>query len=225
MQIGMAGISCFLAMPISRDLPPATVMSLLETQDLMHTHNIPFNVNFEVGGSIVTHSRNALIHRFMETDYSRMFCVDSDISWKAADFLKLLALSAKMDVVCGAYPTKSDNPVFFIRTDTPDGIVESNEYGCLPIKGIGLGFTVISRKVIEELCSKAPKRIFPFSKEPVPRVFRLDEEGIEARGEDMAFFADIRELGYPVYLDPAISLGHIGPKTYTASVADFIVNK
>jgi hypothetical protein len=34
------------------------------------------------------------------------------------------------------------------------------------------------------------------------------------RGEDMAFFADLRDLGYTVWLYPNIQLGHIGTKTY-----------
>lgn len=222
MKVSMAGVSVLLAMPVNRDLHPAVVMSLLETQDLLKDQNIPMNVYMEVGGSLVHHSRTSLVHRFMQSDYSRLFWVDSDITWKAKDFLKLLALSTQMDVVCGAYPTKSLPPKFLLRTDNPDEPVESNEHGCLPIRGVGLGFSVVTRKVIEELYNRAPKRIYPFSTEPVPRVFRCDEEGLEVRGEDMAFFADIRGLGYSVNLDPTISLGHIGPHIYSASVAGYI---
>jgi hypothetical protein len=177
----------------------------------------------EVGGPLVHHSRTSLVHRFMESNYSHLFQIDSDIIWKASDFLKALALSTKMEVVCATYPAKTDNPIFFVRTDSPDGVVESNEYGCLPIRGAGLGFTVTQRKVIEALYSVAPKRYYHGYKEPIPRVFRCDEDGLDARGEDMAFFADIRKLGYKVHLDPTISLGHIGSKVYSASVANHIV--
>jgi len=222
MKVSMEGISVFLAMPVNRDLHPAVVMSLLETQDLMKDRNIPMNVYMEVGGSLVHHSRTSIVHQFMQSDYNRLFWVDSDITWKAADFLKFIALSTQMDVVCGAYPTKSLPPKYILRTDNPGEPVEANEHGCLPIRGVGLGFSIVTRKVIEELYTRAPKRIYPQSKDPIPRVFRCDEEGIEARGEDMAFFADIRELGHKVHLDPSVSLGHIGPHIFTGSVAQFI---
>ncbi len=222
MKVSMEGISVLLAMPVNRDLPAAVAMSLLRTQDLMRDHNIPMNIYMEVGGSLVHHSRTSLVHRFMQSDYTVLFQIDSDVIWEATDFLKFVALSTKMDVVCGSYPTKSLPPKFLLRTDKPGEAIESNEYGCLPIRGIGLGFTVCTRKVIEDLYNRAPKRIYPFSPDPVPRVFRCDEEGMEVRGEDMAFFADIRDLGYSVNLDPTVTLGHIGPHVYSASVAQFI---
>jgi hypothetical protein len=52
----------------------------------------------------------------------------------------------------------------------------------------------------------------------VPDVFRLDRVKTNGRrtaqGEDMAFFADLRELGYDVWLDPTIQLGHVGNYVY-----------
>ena len=214
----MAGISVFLAMPTHRDIPAQTVMSLMETQREMHNHNIPLTINMEVGGSLVHHSRTSLVRQFLKTDQNRMFWVDSDITWEAKDFLRLLALSTKMEVVCGAYPTKTDPPVFFLRYDG-ENTHYANEYGCLPVKGAGLGFTVVQRKVIEELSAKAPLVKFPFLGELTPRVFRCDEVNGEARGEDMAFFSDICDLGYTVNLDPSIDLGHVGSKTYSGSIA------
>lgn len=220
MKFGMAGVSVFLAMPTNRDLPAQTVISLLETQQALHDKNIPLRVHMEVGGSLVHHSRTALVHQFLKTDFTRMFCIDSDITWKPADFLKFLALSTKMEVVCAAYPTKTTPSVFFIHYEDHD--LESNEFGCLPVKGAGLGFTVIQRKVIEELYANAPKRKYPWSEELIPKVFRQDEEGIEERGEDMAFFSDIRDLGYSINLDPSITLGHIGPHVYSGSVSSMM---
>ncbi len=217
MEIDMAGVSVFLAMPTHRDIPANTVISLIATQRAMRDHNIPFHIHLEVGGSLVHHARTSLVHQFMQTDCTHLFWVDSDICWEAADFLKLIALATKMEVVCGSYPTKADPPVFFMQY--APGPHRTNEYGCVEIKGIGIGFSVIQRKVVEELYSKAPKRKYPWSKDLIPRVFRCDSEGIEERGEDMAFFSDVRDLGYKVQLDPTVKLGHIGPKIYEGTIA------
>ena len=53
-------------------------------------------------------------------------------------------------------------------------------------------------------------------------VFRCDIHDGETRGEDHAFFSDVRDLGYRVQLDPDVTLSHIGHKSYKASVWEAI---
>jgi hypothetical protein len=222
MKLGMAGVSVMLAMPANRDIPPGTVISLLETMDLMRTQGIPFEMQWQIGSSLVHHARSKIAHLFLKSDKSLLFWVDSDIEWEAKDFLRLCALATKMDVVGGAYPAKKDPIVFFLDPSSA-GEIKSNEYGCLEIGGWGIGFTVFNRKVIEALSEKAPKRKFHNDLELIPYLFRADdEEEGSARGEDMSFFADAKKAGFGVFLDPSVTLGHIGSKTYTASIADML---
>jgi hypothetical protein len=82
---------------------------------------------------------------------------------------------------------------------------------------MGLGFTVISREVMDRLADRAPKLVFPDGPEPKPHIFRSDSFNGAVRGEDMAFFSDIHDLGYKVWLDPAVELGHVGTYVYRAS--------
>jgi hypothetical protein len=58
------------------------------------------------------------------------------------------------------------------------------------------------------------------AKREIPSVFRIDSVDGGRRGEDMAFFADIRAAGYKVMLDPTVDLGHVGRKVYTGSIRD-----
>jgi len=153
---------------------------------------------------------------FLKSNKSRLFMIDSDQTWKAQDAIRLLALSTKMAVVVGAYPAKKDPPTYFLSPE--DGDAVSNEYGCIPIKGIGLGFTVVRREIIESLADRAPKVTFPDSSEKIAHIFRCDVVGDVFRGEDMAFFEDVRSLGYTVYLDPAVSIGHVGAKEFRADI-------
>ncbi|WP_334362415.1 hypothetical protein [Bradyrhizobium sp. AZCC 1578] len=221
MKLDMAGVSVMLAMPTHRDIPAGTVASLLATQDLLTVKRVPFEVQLQVGNSLVTHARSKIAHTFLQSDKSLLFWVDSDIEWKAADFLRLCALATKMDVVGGAYPAKKD-PITFFLDPSSGGEIESNEYGCLKIGGWGMGFTVVTRRVIEALADKSPKLKFNGVDEPIAHIFRCDEHNGYARGEDMAFFADAKDLGFEAFLDPSITLGHIGSKTYTASIADML---
>lgn len=209
-----------IAMPVSRDIPPSTVKSLLETQAECLRRGMSIDIEFNVG-STVFHARSQRAHAFLKSPCNRFFQIDSDMVWTADDFMRLVALSTKMDCVCGIYTARCDPPKFFINVDDLHAPMVANEYGCLPIKGCGLGFTIVTRRVIEQLAEKAPKIWFPQAPdEKVAKIFRFDEPNGEARGEDMAFFQDVLDLGYSVNLDPNITLGHVGDKEFRASFMD-----
>jgi hypothetical protein len=223
-SLPLSGLSVMVAMPTHRDLDPQTVVSLMGTADLLRTKNIPFELQMQAGGSVVSFARSKAAHYFLESNKNRLFWVDSDIVWKPEDFLKLVALSSRLEVVGAMYPSKSDPPTFFINYDE-GADVKTNEFGCIEVKGWGLGFTVVDRVVIEQLAERAPVRRFPDLDDPIPHIFRIDEDGEHVRGEDMAFFADIKALGYSTWVDPTIELGHIGRKTYTASLRQHLKEK
>lgn len=208
-------------MPVHRDLPWQVVKSLVETQDVFRAKGIPLTIQMQVGSSIIEAARTKAAHEFLQSKATRLFWVDSDIAWNPPDFLRLALFSTKMDVVCGAYCSKKDEPAFMIAGFTDN--VHSNEYGCIEMQGLGLGFTCVHRKIMEELAAKARRMKFPDIAEPVPHIFRCDTTGNEFRGEDVAFFSDVRALGYKVWVDPSITLQHIGNKAYSARFLDSLV--
>jgi hypothetical protein len=224
MEFDMTGIRPMLAMPTHRDIPAATVRSLLETQHALLRRGIQSDIEMQVGGSLVHHARTKAAWHFLQSKCNRLFWVDSDIVWTGDDFIRLLALSTKLECVAAAYPCRAEPMKFFLGIDGEEHIYEANEFGCISVNSLGLGFSVIQREVIEKLAERAPKLEYPDIDEgPVPRIFRCDDHDGYARGEDMAFFSDVRELGYKVWLDPHIELGHIGVKEYRASIADHLV--
>lgn len=224
MKFDMAGVRVMLAMPTHRPLEPATVRSLLETQGLCHQRGIVIDIEMQCGSSLVHHARTKAANSFLRGDCTHLFWVDSDMVWSGADFLRVLAFGTKLECVCGIYTCKIDPPRFCLNVDDMREVVLSNEYGCISWEGmgLGLGFTCVQRKVIEELAVKAPRLLFPDIPEPVPHIFRCDDKDGKARGEDMAFFSDVRDLGYTVNIDPNVTLGHMGPKEYRASVLDYL---
>lgn len=224
-EISMAGVSVFLAMPAHRDLPVQTVASLLATQGELHRRNIPYQIEVVHGGSLVHHARSKLAHLFLQSKCTHLFWVDSDMAWQPEDFLRLLAIGTHLSCVGAIYTTKTDIPTFQLNVETAH--VRSNEFQCIPVSGFGLGFTCVQRPLMEALAHKAPRRRFPGITDPIPHIFRCDDapgaDGVmEPRGEDIAFFADVRSLGHDVWLDPNITLGHVGPKVYSASFLEFM---
>jgi hypothetical protein len=211
----MTNISVFIGMPSHRELSPQTNASLIETGAVLKTRNISYIQEVVYGSSIVHVARTNVTKRFLDTDMSRLFWIDSDMVWTAEDFLTILALSTELECVGATYPSKEMPPRFLMNLDKDVGVLETNEYGCFDqFKGFGLGFTCVQRKVMEQLAAKAPKLIFPGSPDPIPHVFRCDEDEGAFRGEDMAFFSDVRDLGYKVNLYPHINLGHVGPHVF-----------
>ena len=219
----MAGIKIMLAMPINRDIPSPTVHSLLQTQgELMHRGMDVCFMTFD-GCSLVHRARSNLAYDFLNSDCTHLFWVDSDLQWKAKDFLKLAALGTKMDVVCGAYPAKEEPAKFYFAP--VEKTVEYNEYGCVEIKHLAMGFSIAQRKVIESLAKHAPKASIEYGGEKIPRTFRCDIHDGQERGEDVAYFSDIRELGFKIWVCPSICISHIGQKIYDYKLMDLITSQ
>jgi len=218
-EIDLSKVSVQISIPNHRYFPEKTVIALVDTAITLTRNQRPFSVLCQSGGDIYR-DRSILVHEFLKSRHTHLFWIDSDMNWKAADFMKVLALSTMMPMVAATYLSKSDeHKKWLVRIR---GKIQRNEWGCLPVNGVGLGFCCIQRKVIEQLAAKAPRYTFPDQPEPIAMVFRADNENGAYLGEDIAFFKDAGELGYKVWLDPAIDLGHFGQKEFKGSFLDFL---
>jgi hypothetical protein len=220
LTIDLAGIRVMVGIPAGRDLPVLTVKSLMGTQQLCRDRQVPFQLGMVAGSAVVQWARDEVVDLFLKSNATRLFWIDSDMVWEPEQFMRLLALSQYRDVICGSYPAKKDQPTFYVNFDEEAGLVQG-EYGLLEINGIGLGFTVMHRRVVEQLVAKADTVRDDVAGRELAAVFRIGRtpEG-RRQGEDMAFFADIKALGHKIWLDPTVDLGHVGSKTYTGSIRD-----
>lgn len=220
-SLDLAGVSVFLAMPTNRDLHPLTVVSLLETQTLFRDKDIPLHIEIAYGGSLIDHGRSKMAASYLEQGSSHLFWVDSDIVWDAVDFLRIVAFSTVMDMVAAGYPAKQEPPLFMVRGDLD--AIETNEFGCIRLDAIGIGFACIQRRVVEALSADAAKLKFNGRDEPAAHLFaHYDDRNGNAEGEDMAFFARARRAGFQLWVDPSISLGHVGQKVYRGRIGDHL---
>jgi hypothetical protein len=219
-NLGVGGLSVLLTMPIRDFVTWPTMQSLMETQALMLDHGIPFEMRATVGGVAVQVGRSLGMHEALKTAHNRFFMIDADMHWKAPDFVRLVALSSKMECVGAVYCNREDPPQFFINPEPGD--IVANEWGCLPFRGMGLGFTIVHREVIERLAVDAPKLKFPGKPDSIAHIFPDGVDDDQYQGEDMKFFASIRAKGYGVWVDPNIVLGHCGTKVYSASILDHV---
>lgn len=223
--LSLDGVSVMLAMPTHRDLHPRTVAAITQTQALFIERGVPLSIELDYGGSLVHHARTKMAHRFLQSAHTHLAWIDSDMDWRAPDFVRLVALTTVMDMVAGAYRAKQEPPLFMVNLHKGEEI-EPNEWGCYPFKGLGMGFCAMQREVVEAVAEISPRKRFHNVEGPVRHIFAFEEDHIDddeqARGEDMGFFIKAARLGYQLWVDPTITLGHIGQHVFSGCLRDIL---
>lgn len=218
-QISLDGISVCIGMPAYNEIHPLTVKSIFASQAICNKHNIPCELAMISGNSAAHWARDEVISLCLKSSANKFFLIDSDTVWEPEDFMRLLALSTVRDIVCASYPAKKEPQTFYVRFDESKPLI-SDEYGLIEILGIGLGFTVIDRKIMQFLSDKSIKVLDEISGNQYSAIFQHDVADGKRRGEDMHFFEFVTENGFKIHLDPSINLGHIGLKVYRGKIMD-----
>lgn len=191
----------------------------METFNQCQIMGIHAQLALVANNAIIQWARDEVVDLFLQSNCNRLFWIDSDMVWEPNDFIRMLALSQKRDIVCATYPAKKEPTTFYVNHDPP---LVADELGLFEIKGAGLGFTVMTRRVVEALVDNAYKAVDEITGKEIPQVFRVGMKDGKRIGEDMAFFQDARELGFKVFLDPLVKLKHLGLKQYEGSILDAI---
>lgn len=189
-------------------------------------HGFEIHLAHLSGCSIITRARNSLVNQFFESDCTELLFIDADINFKHDDVLRIMALGSDKDIVAGAYPRRAKDQKFF--TDiyyNENGGVELTEEGLLRVTRIGTGFMFIRRHVLENMRDAHPEWKYWVDVESKHHFalfdFAVTEQGYI--GEDYLFCDRARELGFKIYIDPDINLGHFGSTEFTGNFAEQVV--
>lgn len=207
--------SVAIGMPYDNAVPMETVLSLFKTQQRCMELGIRLSICAWRCG-VVTVARDMVLHGFLQGDADKLFWIDSDMVWEPDAFLRLVHASTLVDVVGATYKRKIQGGSWLLKADG----FTAGEQNLFPVRGMGLGFTIVDRSVIKKLADQAPKALDGGVE--MAAVFRVDIVDGKRRGEDMAFFADVRAAGYEVWLDASIRLGHMGECNYSGRLADVL---
>jgi hypothetical protein len=217
MQVKIDGMRIMVGMPLYGSPTTKTDLSLLKTQSWCMNRGIRFD--FTTCSGFVTFARDEILQDFLKSDADKLFWIDGDMTWKPEDFGKMVALSTLVDIVCAGYPLKQDGGKVYIVTAEEDEMT-TGDYGLLEIHGTGLGFSIWSREVCQALSDSKPVVFDGIKGTEVPEVFCVKARNGMRRTEDINAFEDIRALGFKVWLDPTIELGHVGAKEWRGAVAE-----
>jgi hypothetical protein len=139
----------------------------------------------------------------------------------------LLALSLDKDITAGIYPRRGMDRKFFLDYYLDEnGGLEFDKNGLLRVKRIGTGFMMIQRHVLETMIANHPEWAYVnnVDNRTDSAIFDLKIVNGEYYGEDYLFCDRAAEDGFTVYLDPSISLPHVGQEKFTRDFAEDVLN-
>ncbi len=92
----------------------------------------------------------------------------------------------------------------------------------IEVDGVGTGFMKVSRFALEKLWDMSD----PYTSEDEEHrmICDIKVENGDLISEDYVIANKWKSLGYKIWLDPTITLNHIGIKKYTGDFAKFIKN-
>ena len=174
-----------------------------------------------LGDALVERARSTCATLFLTTDADVLMSIDSDIVGFTPEHVQTICDGAEEHgVVSGLYVTRG-TPVSNPRPSVvPMNGVEINlrEPELVEMRWLPQGFIAVHRRVFEEM-----KKTLPVLHElkggmwPFYQTFEFDDpdEGRILLGEDWAFCERARQAGFTVYLDPSVTVGHVGSYIYT----------
>ena len=140
--------------------------------------------------TIIHQARNIIVDALLKSDYEWLLFIDSDQIFEHDLLIKLLA--TKKDFV-GTQIFKRVRPYSpcISKIDDKGNLISIIVDELAEVDAIGMGATLINRKVFEKI--KRPQ--FEF---------------IGERGEDIVFCEKAKKAGFKIWCDPNIDIKHIG---------------
>ena len=182
-----------IAIPTTDYMPAASVQSMLKLEKHLTEEKLRHDFALEAG-TLVYIARNSLASRAVNEGFSHILWLDSDMVY-TEDIVETLQFCGK-DMVCGVF--QSRRPPFYscIYKDLRLKSLERfHSYPKEPFRVAGCGFGAVLMKT--EIVQRVMDRF--------GRPFTPTEE----YGEDLAFCRRAAELGYEIWCDPCVRVGHI----------------
>ena len=195
-----------------------TAIALAKLTPETNKFGVTLYISHISGCSLITKARNALVADFLETDADTLLFVDSDVIITPEAVLRLLAVSQGKDITAGVYPRRGADRCFFmdIHTDEETNQLVFDDNGMLQIRRIGTGFMMIQRHVLETMVKNHPewRYINDTKNRDEYAIFDFGVYNGKYYGEDYLFCDRATAEGFTVFLDPTISLPHVGTQEF-----------
>ena len=183
-----------IAIPTTDQMPFQFVESLTKLIRRLDADNVAYDLVFQ-GGTLVYVGRDKLSLKAISGDYSHVLWLDSDMVF-TEDLFDDLMDSGKDFVTGIAHARREPYPSCIFTEIFPNVSKWKGEYPdkAFKIAGCGMACVLISVEIIRAVWAHHSTAFFP------TREF----------GEDIAFCKRAQDLGYEIYAEPSVKVGHLG---------------
>ena len=191
--------------------------SLIQTVKIAEKKGIFVHAIYTSYDSLIQRARNSLFRLALQGNYDDLFFIDSDCEWEPEWFFNLL--DRPEPIVGGALIKKSEKEGYTVKLIDKE-LKWSEDKKIIEVDGVGTGFMKISRFALEKLWEVSD----PYMSEGEEHrmVCDIKVENGDLISEDYVIANKWRGLGYKIWLDPTITLNHIGTKKFKGDFAKFI---
>jgi len=193
--------------------------SLLNTIKMSYDKGINVHAIYTSYDSLVQRARNSLFRLALEGDYDYLFFIDSDVEWEAEWFFRLLE---RPEPIVGAALVKKNEKEEYTVKIVDKTLKWSEDQKIIEVEGVGTGFLKISKFALLKLWEIGEKYQSQGVEERM--VFDIKVENGDLISEDYILCNKWKSLGYKVWLDPTITINHIGIKKFKGDLAAHLKN-
>jgi len=189
-------------------------------------HGVDIQICNISGCSVVSRVRNLIAKDFLDSDCTDLMFIDSDINFDAEDIFRLMAwnIDPKKGIVAGIPVARKKGKVYIstLESDEDENIF-MNHMGLVKAKRVATAFMLIRREVFEKLQEAHPEWEYEDEKVAGDKLTAFFDFALKDRnyiGEDFLFCDRARELGFEVWIDPTIKLGHMGTEEFAGAFGE-----
>ena len=175
---------------------------------------IPVYIAFD---ALVQKARNDLFAFAYKNNVDDLFFIDADVEWDEKWFFKLL--NYKAHIVGGTYRKKTDVEEKYVVNIFNINTIKIEDNGLIEVEGLGLGFCRIDNYAIKKVWEHSEK--YTENNEEKRMIFNVELKDGCLISEDISFFKHWIALDEKVYLDPSITCGHSGQKTFYGNFNEY----
>lgn len=225
----LTGRSIFIALPAyDFKVSLKLAVSLARFTQIAQQHGISVHIGSICGCSVVSRARNLLVRDLLDSDATELLFIDSDINFEPEDILRLMAwgTDTRKGIVAAVPRVRDPNPVYIANLEYDENHeLTMNRMGLVRADHVATAFMWVNRKVFEDLIEAHPEWTYWDGRagKDLSAVFdfKVTREGYI--GEDFLFCDRARAAGYEVWIDPTITLGHMGVQEYTGNFGNDVL--
>ena len=220
-------------------------MSILNLNSLLQNYGIEYVIDFVGNESLIPRARNNSLAKFIDSEFTHILFIDSDIEFPAQAVIDLLNFDK--DVVCCTYSKKAFNWnrfMYSMQTEIQskeslesrgldynynammgeeNNLIKNSDGKFMKVKHASTGFMMVKKEIVNKLCKKHTELTIKtdnLSKEDntICGLFCCMIKDKVYLSEDYSFCERVNDIGGEVWLNITHNLNHIGKYVFKSDI-------